>query len=97
MITHIVAIRWNDDLPVGHADAVGDALRAAVASLESVRSYTCGADAGLADGNADFGVVAVFDDVDGWRTYMDDAGHQHVIVEMMRPFIASRTALQIES
>lgn len=97
MITHIVAIRWNEDLPDGQADRLADALRAAVSALDSVHSYDCGADVRLVDGNADFGVVAVFDDAESWRTYMDDPAHQQVVVEMMRPYIDVRSALQIES
>ena len=59
-------------------------------------SRTKGANAGLVDGNADFAVVATFDDVDGWRAYDTDPDHVRMKVELIKPRLAQRTALQFE-
>jgi hypothetical protein len=45
-------------------------------------------------GNADFAIVADFDDVDAWRVYQDDPEHQRVIAELIRPHLAVRSAAQ---
>ena len=51
---------------------------------------------GGADGNAQFGIVADFDDVDGWRRYVAHPAHVAVLRDRIRPILATRTAVQVE-
>jgi hypothetical protein len=48
-------------------------------------------------GNADFAVVAEFDDEAGYLVYRDDPEHRRIIAEYLRPILASRAAVQFES
>ena len=48
-------------------------------------------------GNADFAVVADFDDAAGYLVYRDDPAHRRIIAEYLRPILASRAAVQFES
>lgn len=77
-----------------------EAIEAALAGLPSVipelRDYRFGADAGVADGNWDFAVVADVDDANAWRAYFDHPAHQKVLVELLRPLLAERAAIQFE-
>jgi hypothetical protein len=94
MLRHPVCLTWKDGTPRAAIDAVEAALTALPGRITEIRAYSLGRDAGLADGNAAFGIVADFDDADGWRVYQDDAEHQRIIVELIRPHLASRTATQ---
>jgi hypothetical protein len=94
MLRHVVCFTWNDRMTPGALDAIEAALGALPTRIPEIRAYSFGRDAGLADGNAAFGIVADFDDVDGWRTYQQDAEHQRIVVELFRPYLATRTAAQ---
>ena len=64
--------------------------------IPQIRDYRIGTDLGLAEENAHFAIVADFDDFDGYTVYRDDPEHQRMIAELIRPFLASRTAAQYE-
>jgi hypothetical protein len=93
MLRHVVCLTWRDGQP-DTIDALEAALVALPACIPEIRAYSFGRDLGLADGNAGFGIVADFDDADGWRTYQQDPEHQRIIVELIRPHLAARTAAQ---
>ena len=98
MITHVVMFRWRPEMPQGHVERIVAALSALPASIDSIRSYVCGADVGAAGAaNYDFAVVATFDNVDGWRAYDTHAEHERVRAEVVRPWIAERASVQFES
>ncbi len=97
MITHIVVFSWKPGVSDEQIQKVVDELSALPALVPSIRSYRVGRDAGAAEGNADFAVVATFDDLDGWRAYTDHPAHQAVVAAHIRPNIASRAAVQFES
>ena len=67
----------------------------AAARIDTIRHYSFGPDAGLADGNWDFGVVADFADVDGYIAYRDHEAHQALIAQWIRPIVAERAAMQL--
>ena len=98
MITHVVMFRWRREMPQGQVERIVTALAALPASIDSIRSYACGPDMGVAGAaNYDFAVSATFDDIDGWRTYDTDAEHERVRAEEIRPWIADRASVQFES
>jgi hypothetical protein len=92
--THIVTFKWND----GSVDsqAIADALKAVVATVDGVQSYTVGPDIGLSPGTFDFGLVGVFDSREDWAAYRDNAEHQRIIKEMILPHVDTRTSVQLE-
>ena len=94
MLRHVVCFTWADTATPDEIDAVAAGLRALPALIPEVRAYWVGSDAGLVDGNADLAVVADFDDVDAWRAYLAHPAHQAVLVERIRPILASRAAVQ---
>ena len=66
------------------------------AVIPEIRAYAFGADEGLGmSANADFAVVADFDDVEGYATYAAHPVHQDVIVRLLRPIVAERLSAQI--
>jgi stress responsive alpha/beta barrel protein len=94
VIRHVVVFRWKSGTTPAQLDALERALAEMPKRVSQIRRYRFGRDAGLAQGNFDFAVVADFDDADGWRAYWADAFHQRLIAEHVRPIAAERAALQ---
>ncbi|KAA0233133.1 MAG: Dabb family protein [Actinobacteria bacterium] len=94
MFRHVAMFRWT-------ADATEQAKAAAVAGLAglpaeigAIREYRFGPDAGLAETNWDFAIVADFDDEAGYLTYRDHESHQRLLANVLRPVISERAAVQ---
>jgi len=96
MFRHIVLLTFTDETTDEHLDDLVGMLGRLPGLIPSIRRYEFGRDAGLAEGNAGVGVVADFDDVDGYLEYRDHPDHQAVIATMIRPFLAARSAIQHE-
>ena len=96
MIRHVACFTWAAEATAAQRQQVTDELRALPALMHGLRAYHFGADAGLADGNYDFAVVADFGSVDDYLVYRDHPVHQAIIAEHIQPLIASRAAVQYE-
>jgi len=97
MLQHVVALTWNDDVPPNYHETVTKVLHDMVAQIPSVRDYRCGPDLGVSvPTNADYLIVATFDDVAGWREYDESALHNEIRAKYFKPYIATRAAAQIE-
>lgn len=94
MFRHVALFAWNQDATDDEKAAVVDGLGALPGVIDAIRDYRIGVDAGLAEGNFDFAVVADFDDPEGFLAYRDHPDHQAVLVERIRPILASRAAVQ---
>lgn len=95
MFRHCVMFRFKEGTPaatVAEIRAALDGLR----NLPMVRRYEFGADAGLAEGNFDFALIADFDDRAGYEAYATDPAHVAVLSGQLRPNIAERSAVQYE-
>lgn len=97
MFRHVVMFEWNDGVDDAQIASIGRALDERVAVLPSVAEYRHGPDAGLADGNAQYVIVADFATVEDYVEYRDHADHQAVIAEHLKPAIASRSAVQYDA
>jgi hypothetical protein len=96
VLRHVVVFRWKPGTTAAQIDAISEALGALPGQIAELRDYRFGRDAGLAEGNAEFAVVADCDDADGWRAYIDHPAHQRVVHELVAPVVESRTAVQFE-
>jgi hypothetical protein len=96
MLRHTVMFSWNDDAPDDQVDIVTAALAELPATIAEIRSYVFGPDAGIVEGNADYVVVADFDDAAGFLTYRDHPAHQQFITDHIAGKIAGRSAVQFE-
>ena len=86
--------QWTADATDAAKVAAADALTALPPQIPTVRDYRFGPDAGLADSNWDFVLVADFDDEAGYLTYRDHPAHQAVIADVLQPMIAQRAGVQ---
>jgi hypothetical protein len=76
-------------------DAFASGLAGLPALIPSIRAYRYGPDAGLGlSANADYAVVADFDDAEGYASYAAHPAHQDVIVRLLRPMVAERLSVQ---
>ena len=96
MIRHVVMFRWTPEAGAEAKAQVADGLAALPAAIATIREYRFGPDAGLAEGNWDFVVVADFADTDGFLAYRDDEVHRALIANTIRPILAERAAAQYE-
>jgi stress responsive alpha/beta barrel protein len=95
MLRHIVVFRWKAGTTDEQIDALERGLAGLPGRLPQLRAYAYGRDLGLREGNADFAIVADFDDEDGWRAYTEDAEHRRVIDELIAPVTEVRSAVQV--
>jgi hypothetical protein len=96
MFRHVVLLTFRDDAPDGHVGRVVEALSELPGHIPELKSYVIGTDAGVAEGNADIAVVADCDDQAGWQAYRDHPVHQQIIGDLIRPYLAARSAVQHE-
>jgi Stress responsive A/B Barrel Domain len=95
VIRHVSLLTFASDARPEQVAAIEAALSALPDRLP-IRAYAFGRDLALSEGNATFGVVADFDDADDYFTYRDDPEHQRILADLIRPILASRTAVQYE-
>ncbi|MEY2456505.1 MAG: hypothetical protein QOK06_1599, partial [Acidimicrobiaceae bacterium] len=57
-LRHVVLFRWKEGTTVEQIAAIEDGLAGLPAAIPELVDYRFGSDAGLADGNWDFAVVA---------------------------------------
>lgn len=94
MLRHCVLLTLTDDAPQGQVDKIVDQLMTLPGLIPEITSYSVGGDAGLADGNATMAVVAEFANETDYQTYAAQADHVAIINEHIKPYLASRAAVQ---
>lgn len=97
MFRHVVVFRFKAEATDAQKVALRDDLAALPGQIPELRRYVFGDDAGLADGNFDFAVVADFDDVAAYRAYAEHPAHQSLIADRIRPILAERVAVQYDA
>ncbi len=94
MFRHIVLLTLKPETSDAQRQAIVDGLRTLPDTVGSIRSYSCGLDARIAEGNSDVCAVGDFDDEAGYLEYRDHPAHRKVIAEHIAPVLASRSAIQ---
>ena len=96
MIRHVAIFTWDDEMTDDMEKQLATELTALAPKLAGLRSYHCGPDAGIVEGNFDFAVVADFDDAESYLAYRDNPEHREIISRLSGPHAKSRAALQYE-
>ena len=96
MIRHVVLFNWTADATGEQKEWVAAELGRLPALIPSLRAYQLGSNAGINPGAYDFGVVADFDDLDGYLAYRDNPEHRAIIETFITPIVAQRAATQYE-
>lgn len=96
MIRHVSCFAWAAEVTAAQRQQVAAELRALPALMRGLRAYRFGADAGLAEGNYDFAVVADFEDTESYLAYRDHPAHRAIIEEVIRPITRHRASVQYQ-
>ena len=96
MIRHVVLFTWLPEATSEQKQRVADQLRTLPPQISGLRAYQVGPDAGIVDGNADFAVVADFDDRAGFLAYRDHPAHRAIVEQAITPITRQRMAVQYE-
>ena len=96
MIRHVVVITWNPEATAEQKQQASDGLATLPPVMRGLRNYVFGPDLGISDGNADFAIVADFDDVDSYVAYRDHPAHVEVVKRSIAPIADRRMAVQFE-
>lgn len=94
MLRHVVAFRFGPAADGAAKARLVEGLEALPGQIPEIRRYEFGPDAGLAEGNFDFVVVADFEDEAAYATYAGHPAHQALIRDRIRPYISERVAVQ---
>jgi quinol monooxygenase YgiN len=78
VIRHIVLFKFTEGTTVEQIADYERDLRDYVATLDGVRSYVIGRDAGLNPNTFDFSIVAEFADEEAFRAYFDGGRHLEI-------------------
>jgi hypothetical protein len=97
MIRHVVLFRFNEGTTADQIEDLAASLRALPGQIPEIRSFRCGPDVGVNDGNWEFAVVAEFDSIEDQTTYRDHPAHVKVIDEKIAPIRADRAAVQYDA
>jgi stress responsive alpha/beta barrel protein len=96
MLRHVVLFTWTEQTgPERRAETVA-ALRRLPDEVGGMTAFAVGPDAGLAEGNAHTALVADFPDAEAFGRYAADPRHLAIVAEHVKPFLASRSAVQYE-
>ena len=96
MIRHVVVFTWSEAADEERRRAIVEALRRLREDVGGMTSLVVAEDAGLSDGNADAVLIADFEDAEAYSRYAQDPGHLAVLAEHVRPWLAVRSAVQVE-
>jgi hypothetical protein len=96
MLRHVVLFAWVPEATDEQKQQVIDELRSLPPLMSGLRSFHVGPDAGVVDGNADFALVADFDDTASYLAYRNHPTHRAIIDQVINPIIKNRVAIQYE-
>jgi hypothetical protein len=93
-LRHVVLLELKPETSEETVATIVAALRELPSKIDTIRSYEVLVDLGLQEGNASVGVIAGFDDAEGWRAYGPHPAHQAIVQSLITPNVVKRTALQ---
>lgn len=96
MIRHIVLMKWKENTPDQAVQAVSDAFARLPQLIPEIRAYQFGPDLGIYPGNADYLLVADFDNQQDFKTYAKNPGHIELMKSVSMPIMASFNSAQFE-
>ncbi len=95
MLRHTVVYTWAEGTTGADLAGLTGMLERLPGLIPEIRSYWFGANLGLVPGNADFAIVADFEDEAGWRAYAAHPDHQPVLA-FVGAHAAHRMAVQAQ-
>lgn len=94
MVRHVVMFKWKDGVGAADVADLGRGLDTLPRAIAEIARYQHGPDLGVNSGNFDYVVVGDFATVEDYLVYRDHPVHQQLIVDVIAPLIAERSAVQ---
>jgi len=96
MIRHVVLLTWNENCTEAAVEAVTRGLAALPKQIPEIRSYRFGRDLGLGRKNADYVLVADFDSLEDFESYVPHPAHVDLLKNLTGPILDSFVSAQFE-
>jgi Stress responsive A/B Barrel Domain len=94
MIRHIVLLNWKENTERSAIDKVTEAFASLPSRIPEIRSYQFGPDLEIYEGNADYVLVADFDNEEDFKTYVVHPDHGRLMKEVSLPITQSYQSAQ---
>jgi hypothetical protein len=94
MLHHIVLVTLKDGVGDQEVEAAVEGLLTLPSKIPLVRSYEVVREAGLSENNADLALVATFDSVEDYQSYLTHPDHAAVAGELLVPIAESFASIQ---
>jgi len=92
-VVHVVTLTFRPDTTATVISKLAAALDD-LAPQSNAITFQHGTDLGIREGNADYGITAVFNDEETFRAYMASPQHQQIISDLVTPHLQARSAVQ---
>ena len=93
---HTVLLRFKEGTSEEQIQSVLDGLATMPGEIDLIRRYEFGRDLGIMEGNPEIALVADFDSVEDWRTYLAHPAHKAMVAERITPILESMTRVQYQ-
>jgi hypothetical protein len=97
MITHVVLLNWKDGTEAAAIAAVDAGFAELAEQIPQIKSCRYGSDLGLFKGNADYALVAEFENEDDLMHYVHHPLHKAFLADVTGPLLQSFQSLQLPS
>lgn len=94
MIQHLCLINFNRELDAATQQKVIDAYNQLPGLISGIKSFSCGMDLNLLEGNYHFGIVAVFESEEAFKAYSVHPAQAEVIFPVVGELMAGYTTSQ---
>ena len=91
---HTVLLRFKEGTSEAQIQSALDGLATMPGEIDLIRRYEFGRDLGIMEGNPEIALVADFDSVEDWRTYLAHPAHMAMVAERITPILESMTRVQ---
>lgn len=94
MIQHVVLLKWRRELEADELQMLSQQFAALAEHIDEIRDYRFGADLGIYRGNADYALIAMFDNEEDLRSYVTHPLHQAFLTDIAGPLLDSFMSAQ---
>lgn len=96
MIRHLVLLHWNENASEAEIAAVSAAFAKLPALIAEIKNYQFGPDLAFYKSNADYVVVADFENEADFKTYVKHPDHTGLMAQVTAPIMASFSSAQFQ-
>lgn len=96
MIKHVVLLNWNDQVTDEAITKVSEGFAVLRDEIAEIVSYEFGPDLSIYKGNADYALIATFENQQDLETYSVHPKHLSLLKELTGPILGSYMSAQFE-